>query len=1132
MSKALATKNVAAIVLAFAMIVGFAFSFATPAKADMMSDLQAQVQALLAQISALQGGSSAPVSGAGCYTFTQSLKKGSTGGEVMWVQKFLNSHGAQVAASGAGSPGNETSTFGPATAAAVKKFQELHAADVLTPVGLTAGTGNWGPSTRAKANALCAGSTGGTTGGGTTVPMTGNVMVSGGVQPANSLAPASSVRVPFTTFTITNGSGAAVTINGVKVQRTGLAQDVNFTGVVLVDSNGLQVGNSQTLNSDHMATIGGTWTIPAGASQTFTVAGNIAAAATAKSGEVASLSVVGVDTAATVGGSLPITGASHTINTTLAIGTLTIGTSPEDPSSATNKNIGDTGIKFSAVRFTAGSGEDLKLFSVRWRLNGSASSADIGNVVTVVNGTTYPTVLSSDGRYYTSTFPGGIMVAKGMSVDVLVKGDVVGNNAAARTVIFDIDRTSDVYFVGQTYGYGIALPTSSTGGTYDSTNHSTSGFNTASQPWFTGAKVTVQAGTVTTIQNASSVAAQNIPTNVPNTVLGGFITNFAGEAVTVSGMTFYLTTAGTGGITNVSLVDQNGAVVAGPVDASFSGTNGVVTFTSNVTFPVGSRTYTIKGKLGNSGFTNGQTVQASTTPSAWSSPVGQTSGNTITISTGNFTMAVMTVRTGSLAITAASSPASASVVRPATNVRLANIQLDASQSGEDMRISNLILKSTGTAQEASLSGCQLWDGTTALNTGSNAVNTVSTTTTVTFDNSLTITKGTVKTLGWSCNIAGTANSGSTYIWGVNSGNTITATGVQSGSSFTITPTTGASGTMTLSTGASVTITVDSSSPSYAVQAGGATGVTLGVFKIRSANEALNLTKIGLQLGSGAAADLGTVSLYNGSTLLGTATFTGSNTNATSTLSSPFTVAQDTDVLITVKGDLAMIGTGQPGTQGQLVKVEPTNQWEGTGVSSGSVVNASGSAGVAGVRTFKSFPTVALDTLSSTGVADGRLIRFKVTADSHGPVGIWEFPFNVATTTLSVTNFALYGYTDSSYSQAISGQDSGGQIGATISATSTSFIVLPTTNPVQVPAGSTYYFELRGSVSGVTSGASAVTKLLGDTTYNGLAQAAQVAGNFVWSANATTTSSTSHADWSNGASIPGLSSSGIIQTRSN
>jgi uncharacterized membrane protein YfcA len=91
-----------------------------------------------------------------------------------------------------------------------------------------------------------------------------------------------------------------------------------------------------------------------------------------------------------------------------------------------------------------------------------------------------------------------------------------------------------------------------------------------------------------------------------------------------------------------------------------------------------------------------------------------------------------------------------------------------------------------------------------------------------------------------------------------------------------------------------------------------------------------------------------------------------------------------------------------------------------------------------------------------------------------------------------------------------------------------------------------YFELRASVAGVGTGSSVVTTLLGDaqyptwlpqtisgTTYN-VATSSAVTGsyNFVWSGNATTTSTTSDVDWSNGYGIPGFSASGLIQTRSN
>ncbi len=141
--------------LSAALVLGFAFAFATPAKADQLSDLQAQVNSLLAQIAALGGSSSSSMTGSGCTTFTLNLRQGSSGTEVMHLQQFLNGHGYTIAETGAGSAGNETTHFGPATKAAVIKFQNANAASILTPLGLTAGTGNWFAGSRAAANGMC-----------------------------------------------------------------------------------------------------------------------------------------------------------------------------------------------------------------------------------------------------------------------------------------------------------------------------------------------------------------------------------------------------------------------------------------------------------------------------------------------------------------------------------------------------------------------------------------------------------------------------------------------------------------------------------------------------------------------------------------------------------------------------------------------------------------------------------------------------------------------------------------------------------------------------------------------------------------------------------------------------------------
>lgn len=1096
------------------MVAALAFgSFAAPARAALNESQIQSILSLLSSFGADQstinnvnaslrgqpttgGTTGGTTTGGACPALTRDLQQGSTGADVKALQVFLNaSADTQVAASGAGSPGSETSTFGPATKAAVMKFQ--------TKYGITPVAGYVGAKSRAQIASVCGGTT---TGGGTTTPTpTGSgLTVSAAAQPANGLAPDNVSRLPFTNFTVTASNDGDVTLNSVTVQRTGVAQDAAFSGVELVDlASGVQIGISKTLNSNHQATIGEPVVIKAGTSRTFTVAAN-RGTTSSYSGQIASFSVVAVNTSAAVNGSLPIMGASHTINESLSLGSVSTTTSAFDPGAAQTRNIGDTAVRFSGVKFTAGSTEDLRLYSIRWRQVGSASSVDLSNVQTVVDGVSYAASVSTDGKYYTTSFPGGLLITKGNSIDAYIQGDIVGSNSASRTVDFDIDKVTDVYFVGQLYGYGIAPS-----GTY--------------QPWYNGYVTTLNAGTVTTISksNSGKGAAQNIAINVSNQPLGGFTTNFAGEAVSITGLTATVATssASTGLLTSVSLVDENGSVVAGPVDATWVSGTQTLTYTDSVTFPVGVHSYYFQGKVPSTA-TGGAGIALTTTPSGWTSPTGQNSGNTVSLSgTSAVTMNTMTVKGGALTVSLSTTPASQNITAGASQFTFANVLLDAQQSGEDVRLASVPLTATGNVNN--LSGCQLFDGATALNTSSRVVNTVNSgvKTTFSFDNVLRIPKGTIKTLAVKCNLSSAATSSSSVYFATDTTTgDYSVTGDTSGVSITPTITTSTGGTMTVQT-ASLTLSVDSSSPASTTVAGGSTGQTIGVFKVKGSNDNITLTKIGMVLTSGAATNVTLVHLFNGATEIGTATFGSGQTIATSTLNGAgLALAQDVDTKITIKADVADVGTGKAGTEGAVIQINPSSA-EGIGTS--GTVQAAGSGSTAGVRLYNSYPTFAYDTTGGNGTLNNgtqQLLALNVTADAAGDVGLYKLTFSISTTTVSVTSPTFQGPNGNVASSTLA-------FGTNATLLTVYFDSTSNTSDAVVGAGTTKTYYFGGTVAGLTTTGGVVSVALkADTTANGsMAIPTSTTGttNIIWSPLATTSMTTGGVnlqDFTNGYAL--------------
>ncbi len=135
----------ATIGLSLALVLGAA----APASAVTVAELQNQINALMTQLSSLQGGSVSTGT-----TFTMDLTIGSTGAQVSALQQLLVSQGYLTMPAGV-----SMGYFGALTKSAVMKWQAA--------VGLPS-TGFFGPMSRTKVNASGSTTVPGTTVGGTT----------------------------------------------------------------------------------------------------------------------------------------------------------------------------------------------------------------------------------------------------------------------------------------------------------------------------------------------------------------------------------------------------------------------------------------------------------------------------------------------------------------------------------------------------------------------------------------------------------------------------------------------------------------------------------------------------------------------------------------------------------------------------------------------------------------------------------------------------------------------------------------------------------------------------------------------------------------------------------------------------
>lgn len=140
------------------LAVGVSMLMPLAAFAQNADQVQAQIQALLQQLHALQQ-QLAQLQGGGqqqwCHTFSINLKVGDSGAETYALIQSLEKDGSLSYGEAGHSPTTpEDAVFTESVASAITGFQEKYRDEILTPNGLKYGTGYVGRATRAKLNQL------------------------------------------------------------------------------------------------------------------------------------------------------------------------------------------------------------------------------------------------------------------------------------------------------------------------------------------------------------------------------------------------------------------------------------------------------------------------------------------------------------------------------------------------------------------------------------------------------------------------------------------------------------------------------------------------------------------------------------------------------------------------------------------------------------------------------------------------------------------------------------------------------------------------------------------------------------------------------------------------------------------
>jgi Putative peptidoglycan binding domain len=991
---------------------------APAARAQSTADLNAQIQMLLAQIAQLQAQMNGSTGGSStsCTTFTRSLTIGSTGSDVKALQMFLNSHNAVIAASGAGSMGNESTYFGGLTKAALAKFQAAQ--------GISPAVGYFGPLTMAKVNSMCTTTGGGPVGGGTPVPGAGlSVGLSSQNPGAGSLISSGSsaaARVPVLAVNFTAGTASGVTVSDVSFTKNGVLSDSSISGAYLVENgkvlaqyNSVSMGKVNFSNLGLSIAAGQTRTLwlaidpAAGLSAGNTVSFSLASASDVKAWDAnnAAINVSGVLPAS--GNIFTVTSVSNPSLATFSLSSSSIGT---EVTAGTNDNV------VGAWNFTIGNSK-VWLKGINFKVIGSANKNDLRNVKLYVNGTQVGSALSSvaaDGTAYFDLGSSAASLNTG-SNSVQVHADIAGS--PSYTFQFELLNSYDILAVDSQYNVPI-----------------TAGSNT-------GTLVSIKTGSIT-LQVASDTPTGNISAGQSGVTLAKFTFYAAGEAVKIKWLGWGLNI--TGATTtidnlfrNVSLVDDAGSQVGNTVNTLSSTNTCTDTAYSN-------STSSYRNCFGSSGSPINYIVPANTTRTlylkadiqsgaSFSTVVGLITSNSSnlqgltssqTASTGAANGSALSFSSSALTIAKNAGVGTQTLTANSSGRRIGSYTLTAS-SAEGVNVSTVTIL-TGAAGSQFQNLMVKVNGTQFGSTQS----TLSNSTSYTFSGTqFSVPKGQSVTLDVYADILSSASVGTKSVITTLSG--CSANGATSFSSISCTSTAGQD--VVIAGQATISITADSGQSSDQIVMG-TTGATLASFRVTETSnvEDVKVTDLIIfqQVGSTSSVKsaFNNVKLYKtDGTLLGTAGGTNTSVGATNpgrgyyykfNFASPIVVPQSNSVSLVLKGDVSSYtSSGATDNTTHVFKIASSTDTDNdtlageTVVALGATSNASSAVSLGAatgptktvLRSKLTFSSTQLATVLTRSSAVN-LASLTFAADSAGSVAVNSVTVTFSGTAASIATF--------------------------------------------------------------------------------------------------------------------------------